>query len=329
MHPPRFMKFIVLPLLFFSVASQAYAQTQSEANAIIQEAFKYMDEGENEKALEVFNQAIENYPNRAIWHLLKGELIADVDRPQFSSDSLQYQKALEEFNQAIELAPANPKAYTSRALLHFYHQYFNKAIDDYTRVLQFASPFDTATRFYAHNDRGAAYSYQGKLNAAVSDYQSALDIRPEAMGVYANLGTLLMNQGNYQEAEQLYETGLAYDSSSVPLKNNLGLLYVETERYQQAINLFNRLLDQYPKDAFILNNLGLARLKTGNLRKARKLIRKSIKLYGNNAAAYKNRALYYKAKGKTSKACKDLQKARSISRKPNSEVMDLIKELGC
>ena len=323
------MKPVVLILLFVSLTSGAFAQGKSKANAIIQEAFQYMDEGENKKALEVFNQAIKDYPNRAIWHLLKGELIADVERPQFSGDSVRYQQALEQFNKAIELAPANPKAYTSRALLHFYHQYFNKAIDDYTRVLQFASPYDTATRFYAHNDRGAAYSYQGKLNAAVADYKSALDIRPGAMGVYANLGTLLMNQGNYKEAEQLYETGLAYDSSSVPLKNNLGLLYVKTERYQQAISLFNQLLDDYPKDAFILNNMGLARLKTGDLRKAGKLIRKSIKLYSKNAAAYKNRALYYKAKGKTTKACENLQKARSISREPNPEVMDLIEELGC
>lgn len=109
---------------------------------------------------------------------------------------------------------------------------------------------------------------------------------------------------------------------------NLGLIYSEIDSLEQSEYYFNEGMKIDSKDPLLLNNRGFLYYKMKDHQKALKDINESINIYPSNAYAYRNRALTYLDLGLKDEACKDLSIAQHYDFKVRygDEVEKLVEE---
>ena len=97
---------------------------------------------------------------------------------------------------------------------------------------------------YVHNDLGKIYGDSNRLPQAIARYQQAIELAPDFVQAYINLGLTLSQQKRYLEAIQVYQQGLQVNPNTAVLFLQLGDTFetqhqfaATIESYQQAINL--------------------------------------------------------------------------------------------
>ncbi|MCU0512054.1 MAG: tetratricopeptide repeat protein [Anaerolineae bacterium] len=110
-------------------------------------------------------------------------------------DALAYDCAITAYTDAI-VAGYQPlsMAYFQRGRAHYGGQAYQRAIDDFTRSLQ----YDTACEHECHVDhynRGLAYEKLGNSRAALDDFTQAIELKPDYAFAYRERGRLHYNQG--------------------------------------------------------------------------------------------------------------------------------------
>ena len=92
--------------------------------------------------------------------------------------SLAY-KRVNYFSQALTLNPNLVEAYEKRALHYYYQWKYDKAIRDYTKVIEFKPLSPKAYRM-----RGICYLKDGELDGAIADLSRAIELDPEQASAY-------------------------------------------------------------------------------------------------------------------------------------------------
>ena len=83
----------------------------------------------------------------------------------------QYESAIEDYNRAVEFNPFSAEAYFNRGNAYVYSGLYNLAIEDYNRAIELNPLFSDA-----YNNRGVAYKSLGKYWTAISDFQRAVEL---------------------------------------------------------------------------------------------------------------------------------------------------------
>ena len=126
---------------------------------------------------------------------------------------------------------------------------------------QMAHELDDAIRLYkesiavcptadAHTYLGWAYSFQGRIDAAIAQCEIAIKVDPEFGNPYNDIGVYLMQQGKFDEAiPWLEKAKLAkrYEPRHFP-HMNLGRVYLNKEMIHKAIEEFRGALAINPGD---------------------------------------------------------------------------------
>jgi superkiller protein 3 len=73
----------------------------------------------------------------------------------------------------------------------------------------------------AHLNLAYAYDRSKRADEAIAAYRKALDLDPKVPAAYNNLGVLYTNQGRYDEAIQTLEQGLKLEPTNSTLQKNL------------------------------------------------------------------------------------------------------------
>ena len=220
------MKKIILFLCLFLGCIYAQAQSKEEFQALEEEIIKAVQlsaEGKFDEALKIYDTAIEQYPDFPLLYVLKGEALSKFKRRLTANENI-YQEAVELYNKAIELDPTFAPAYNSRALLNTFHQKFDLAIQDFSKVLEY-SQGDVEAQFNALSDRGTAKLYAKDYEGAIEDYKASLEIRPEHLGVLSNLSGVYLEMKQYDKAEEVLLKLRESSPSDGSILNNLGMLY--------------------------------------------------------------------------------------------------------
>lgn len=315
-------KFIVISLIcFFPIGSKG----QSLEDSII-EAIELSEEGKITEALQIYDQAIRTYGELPMLRVLKGEVFSGGGR-RLTSNPEMYAAALREFNRAIELDSTFTPAYNSRALLNIFHQHFQEAIADFTRVLDLTEGDDEA-QFNAYMDRGSAKNYVRDFNGAVMDYSMAIQLNPREVNLYTNLGAAFSSMGETGKAEAAYLKAFELDSINVGVLNNLGLHYTKSRKFPEAIALFKRAISLYPDEPLAYNNIGLALIKTKKPKEALEYINRSIEMYPENSYAFKHQGMALWALKQKGEACASWNRALALgySKAYDDEVQEMIEK---
>jgi Flp pilus assembly protein TadD len=129
----------------------------------------------------------------------------------------------------------------------------------------------------AHNNLGFLFLRRGELDKAISEFQTALDIRSRNSQSHYSLGAALIqsNLGNALARNQLWDAAIDHLQEAIRLRPdyadayfNLGSVLFQQGRIDQAIDQWQMALAIRPRDAEAHRNVADALRKQGKLKEA-------------------------------------------------------------
>lgn len=154
----------------------------------------------------------------------------------------------------------------------------------------------------AHNYLGIVYRSQGKLDKAIAEYQTALQLNPTYAEPHYNLGNAYLSKGQPDRAIAKYQTALRLKPGFANAYLNLGNAYEELGLLGKAIAEYQTALQLNPDDAGSHYNLGNAYKSQGKLDRAITEYRTALRLNPSYAEAYYNLGNTYLSQGQLDKA---------------------------
>jgi tetratricopeptide (TPR) repeat protein len=107
-----------------------------------------------------------------------------------------YHEAVDDLTVAIRLNPNQASLYDRRGLSYSYSGRHDIAIDDYNRAIELSA--NPSAMYY--NNRGWAYTEIGQMDKALADLNKALEIAPDYVKAFANRGVAYMKLKDYSHA---------------------------------------------------------------------------------------------------------------------------------
>jgi tetratricopeptide (TPR) repeat protein len=161
---------------------------------------------------ESFNP--ENFNFMGVAHYKKGD---------FSSALGYYKKALELDQNYASVFNNIGSLYLSMFLKERKEEAYRLAMENFNRALKIDPRL-----FAAYNGRGAAYKYSGQLDAAISDWKKTIEINPNYINAYFNIGITYLEKSDRASALQYFQ--------ACQERFAVKLLPSERQRLQRLIN---------------------------------------------------------------------------------------------
>ena len=109
------------------------------------------------------------------------------------------------------------------------------------------------------NDIGARLLEQGKVDAAIAEFKSALSLDPKYFPARLNLAYSYERADRIEDAMKAYREAINFQPRNFFAHNNLGVLYDKKGLHDDAIREFETALAIEPDNAMALKNLETAR----------------------------------------------------------------------
>jgi tetratricopeptide (TPR) repeat protein len=145
---------------------------------------------------------------------------------------------------------------------------------------------------------GRAYYTKAQLPEARAAFLSVLEIHPNDVKAQTNLGLILETSGQTEAALEAYRTAIAWqesggESSEQPYAN-LGSLLLEQGRAQEGLSALEKAVAIAPRSAFCRLKLGIAYRQLGRLEDSQQQLTQAITLEPDNAVAHYQLGRAYK-----------------------------------
>ena len=137
------------------------------------------------------------------------------------------------------------------------------------------------------------YFSAGQFDKAADDYQKILQHDQNNGLVLANLATIEMEQGKLDEAEKHIKEAVAQSPNDAYNLSVLGYLKFRQEKYDEALDALSRAAKLDPRNPEIENYLGVTLGHKGLRAQAETALRKALQLDPNYGAAHNNLAVGY------------------------------------
>lgn len=279
-------------------------------------------------AIQYFNSAIQNDPNRAEPYYYRG-------LAKFSLDD--YLGAEIDSDACIERNPYIGEAYYLRAISRHSLGKDSLAIEDYKVVLN-SNPdhkgalHNSALLNVAMNDTISArkaldhlqrffpsyapgYMIDGGLHleqkdtiTAINLFEKAIEISPDLTGAYIAMAGIAYDQSKYQKAEQYMDEAIHYDNKVPELFINRGLIRYQRKNIRGAMTDYSKAVDLAPNNSLALYNRALLRTQVGERNAAQEDFNRVLQLDPENYFALFNRAIISNEIGDYRLAISDLNK---------------------
>ena len=198
----------------------------------------YLRLNQLDRALDMFNRAIEMDPRMADAHNAKGVVL---------TRQRNYPEALTFFNRALELNPSDAGYRVNIALT--YHLQGRK--DEAQRVYQEAVALN--------RDFADVFDFLGRASDAVRAAAPAVDPiqRAAAQKSYED-GAAFLRLNRMDRALEAFDRALALDPNHADAHNARGVIATRQRRYQEALNHFDNAVQHGPDNAGFYANRAIA-----------------------------------------------------------------------
>jgi Flp pilus assembly protein TadD len=187
------------------------------------------------------------------------------------------------FRHTLHVTTGNYLIHNNLGTALFEKGVLNAAIQEYQMALQ-TNPNYTK----AHYNLGVVLAEKGDLDAAIREYQIVLRISPNDMEAHNNLGAAFTGKGNLDAAIQEYQVALRISPNNKDTHNNLGVAFVSKGDLDSAINEFRNVLRLNPNDIDAHSNMGVALAKKGDLNAAIQEFQTVLRITPNDTYAHDN-----------------------------------------
>jgi Tfp pilus assembly protein PilF len=149
----------------------------------------------------------------------------------------------------------------------------------------------TGKNAFIHHSLGVAYYQEKEFDAALKQFQTALEINPTYIDAANNLGAALLAKGDFNEAERIFrrilkaghDRQMAYTAHS-----NLGILFARQGRDREAIEALTRAIELQPDVPEAYHRVGLIFMRRKNRTAAQKFFQFAIEVDPSFAPARKS-----------------------------------------
>jgi protein O-mannosyl-transferase len=124
---------------------------------------------------------------------------------------------------------------------------------------------------------GQAWLRLGRPDAAVEQFQLALQMSPSALDAHVGLGDGLSQQGHFDDAIGHYRTYLAARPDDVMVLTNLGRALATVGREAEGVDAFRRVLTLDPQNSQATRNLSLLLFNRGDYTEAATYARRVVR----------------------------------------------------
>ena len=201
---------------------------------------KEAEDGNYQKAIEDYTEAIRLEPSLSIAYLNRGLAYNKLN---------QYQNAISDLSFAIQLKP-DAEGYYYRGLVYYDLKQYSNAISDFTKSIEHKP--DSLAYYY----RGIVYSLLKQYVYATSDFTDAIQLKPDALAYYER--ALIYCQ------EAQWEDAISDLSNAIQLKPDLadaycdrGIAFMNLKQYNKGIGDFTSAI-QIKQDGRYYYNRAIA-----------------------------------------------------------------------
>ncbi|MEW6095147.1 MAG: DUF2723 domain-containing protein [bacterium] len=145
-----------------------------------------------------------------------------------------------------------------------------------------------------YNDRGREYFRVKKYIDAEASFKMAINLIPEGIEYYYNLGLVYFNQKRYDLAIKTFQKALKLDSKYINAYKSIGNIYEKLGNIKEAINNYKKVVEIDTQDIKMHNALARVYYKDGMLDKVIEECKEIIRIDPNNIEAYEDLgSIYY------------------------------------
>ena len=219
--------------------NQALVINPNFPKAYVGRAFLLYERGEKEQALDNFEKALAINPNNTTALLVKGEILAYKNNPDWPGaieaysaalavnpndpDILnnrcsayfatqQLDLALADCDRGLKVQPNDASIYVTRGNIRLRQENPEDAVQDYSRALQINEQAKNQSLDQtAYSNRASALFQIGDFSGAIRDVDKAIELKPDAAEDYLKRGTIKVAMGSKEEgAEDLEKAADLY-----------------------------------------------------------------------------------------------------------------------
>ena len=220
----------------------------------------------------------------------------------------KYKEAEQLLKQALEQFPDNESL-------------INRIVYVYRKQDKLQAALDTLAAALDSNLMSAYFYYEmGNINnelkhvkAALMSYAKAIELDPDYVPAYNNLGVTVYNKGEKDKAVSMFQEGLNLDAHNALLYYNYGVALEANDNFEEAAIKYRKALEEKPKWAAPLNNLGLIAYKQEKFDEAAQIFTDLIEEHLSEAEAHNNRGAVFAAQGQISKAIAEYKNALDLN----------------
>ena len=154
-----------------------------------------------------------------------------------------YEEALDVYSVYIDTFPEDAQGYANRAQVHFLLLAFEDAYDDMATALDLAQSDNQRARYLSLR---AEMSLQlREVDAAIADYEEALELDPEYTVALRNLGIVYHLLGDTEQAIEHFETALQIDPLDGETAVAASDMYLGLGEETEALLVLDGVVDAY------------------------------------------------------------------------------------
>ncbi len=224
---------------------QSIALDSTNATAFMWLGQHYEEMGELDQALEVSKAGLKLRPDNLDYKYLIGSLLFRTERAE---EALPY------------LEPV--------ALQRPWH---HGAQYNFGQVLMRLGREQEAQRYFVQADSAQ------QLTQRINEAQQQVDMHPDSLDYWVNLGVLFRRAGQLDRAVEAYQVAAALEPRNLFLQNNLAILSMERGDYGAAIRRYQAILSIDSTLADVWLNLGVAYANSGYNDQARQAWQNTLK----------------------------------------------------
>jgi len=204
----------------------------------------YAKAGQSEKALQMYDRAIELDHNQSEAYFSKGVLLVNLKR---------LDEAERAFESGIERSKDSPIGYYYLGRIEIEAKQFDRAIQHLNQAIQVNPHFEPAYMALA-----ALYETQQDRTGAIGVYRKYLQvINPQSKEMRHHLIRLFLQDKAYRDALNELDTLLREDPDDLDAQLRMGLVYGELKEYPKAIAQLTKILSARPAELRVRDYLGL------------------------------------------------------------------------
>lgn len=215
-----------------------------DPQTLIQIAGIYAAAGQPERALTLYDRAIELQPANGDVHMAKGLLLMRLNK---------FDEAEQALEKAVQQSKDSAIGYYHLGRMHAEGKRYDRAEANLQRAIALVPSYEPA--YLALIGLYEAQQDRAKAVALCRKYLD--DVNPHSKDVRQQLIRLLIGEKAYQEAQAELNKILAEDADDLDARLRLGLLYGEMKNYPKAIEELKQILASRPAELKVRDYLGL------------------------------------------------------------------------